>query len=277
MEYEPKQLRRLQLALLEIAKDIDRVCRENDIEYFLDSGSCLGAMRHGGFIPWDDDVDLGMMREDYNRFLEVAPDALGEDYVMAHPGNSDRLAGQFAKVWKRGTVFATEETIEAGIDQGIFIDIFPFDEVCADEAAARKQLRSCRIWQSISYLYHSKSINVPDGGIMGAAERAACAVVHGIVRALLDPDRIRGKFEQSAFQGAADGSGVYVNMCYAQGGSFRRDILLPTATLEFEGHPFPAPADPEAYLEIAYGKTWRELPPECQRRNHAPVKLDFGA
>ena len=69
MQYEQDELRRLQLVELDILRDIDKVCREHGIRYFLDSGTLLGAVRHGGFIPWDDDVDLGMPRHDYERFL----------------------------------------------------------------------------------------------------------------------------------------------------------------------------------------------------------------
>lgn len=76
MQYEQNTLRRLQIAELGILEAIDRVCRENGITYFLDSGTVLGARRHGGFIPWDDDIDLGMPRDDFERFLEVAPEAL---------------------------------------------------------------------------------------------------------------------------------------------------------------------------------------------------------
>ena len=78
MQYEQNMLRRLQIAELGILEAIDRVCRENGIMYFIDSGTVLGARRHGGFIPWDDDIDLGMPRDDFERFLEVAPEALGE-------------------------------------------------------------------------------------------------------------------------------------------------------------------------------------------------------
>ena len=137
MQYEPEVLRRLQLVLLDMLKDIDSVCRENGIEYFLDAGTCLGAIRHDGFIPWDDDVDLGMRRADYERFLEIAPAALGEGYVVAHPKSDKRVAGMFAKVWRKGTVFSTRETVEAGLPQGIFVDIFPYDGVHADEGRAR--------------------------------------------------------------------------------------------------------------------------------------------
>ena len=80
MQYEQATLRRLQMMELEILEAIDSVCREHGITYFLDSGTVLGARRHGGFIPWDDDIDLGMPREDYERFLEVAPVALGEGF-----------------------------------------------------------------------------------------------------------------------------------------------------------------------------------------------------
>ena len=69
MQYEPSILDKLQRELLEILSDIDAVCRKHGITYWLDSGTALGARRHGGFIPWDDDIDLGMLREDHERFL----------------------------------------------------------------------------------------------------------------------------------------------------------------------------------------------------------------
>lgn len=125
MQYEQDVLRKLQLAELSILRDIDSVCRSEGIPYFLECGTLLGAVRHGGFIPWDDDIDVGMLRPDYERFLKVAPKALGERYAVCEPRANSRCAGMFAKVWKRGTKFFTAETMEAGIDQGIFVDVFP--------------------------------------------------------------------------------------------------------------------------------------------------------
>lgn len=276
MNYKPEDLKRLQQVLLEITKDIDRVCRQHNITYFLDSGSCLGAVRHGGFIPWDDDMDLGMLRADYDRFLEVAPDALGDAYEVVHPRNNDRLAGQFIKVWKKGTEFATKETIEAGVNQGIFVDVFPYDEVCADEQAAEKQLKDCRMWQSLSYLYHAKTIVVPHGGIKGAIEKAGCVVAHGLVRLALNPEKIRSEFERSSLIGAGSGSNLYANMTYTQMGAFEKDVLVPPVIMGFEGVELCVPAQAIPYLEQVYGATWNELPPEDQRRNHAPERLSFG-
>ena len=73
---EKDVLRKVQLTQLEIAKEIRRVCEENDIPYFLCDGTLLGAVRHGGFIPWDDDMDLGMLRKDYEKFCRIAPEKL---------------------------------------------------------------------------------------------------------------------------------------------------------------------------------------------------------
>lgn len=276
MRYSPETLRRLQLVLLEIVKDIDRVCRKNDISYFLDSGSCLGAVRHGGFIPWDDDMDLGMLRSDYDRFLEIAPRELGNKYVVAHPGVDDRLAGQFAKVWKQGTEFATKETIEAGIPQGIFVDVFPYDELSANADEAKRQLADCRMWQSLSYLYHAKTIVVPHKGMIGAMERLGCRLAHGVVHAFCNPMAVRSKFEQAARHGSGSQSGLFANMTYTQMGCFPKEMLTPPVQMSFEGVELPVPADSVGYLEQVYGKTWNELPPEDQRRNHAPEKLSFG-
>lgn len=276
MQYDDGVLRKLQLAELEVLRAIARVCRDHGIQYFLDSGTCLGAVRHGGFIPWDDDIDLGMMRSEYERFLEIAPEALGEDYVVSDPCSCKNHAGMFAKVWKRDTKFFTEETIDAGIPQGIFVDIFPYDTLHADPAITKKQRRMCRLWQSVSYLFHSRHITVPHGGILGACEKGVCGVAHACVGAFLSHDRIVASFLKWAKRGI-DSPGDYVlNLSYGVTEDFLQEWLLPTGEVLFEGIAFSSPGNTESYLVAAYGSTWRELPPLEARRNHAPVELDFG-
>lgn len=275
MQYEQDELRRLQLVELDILRDIDKVCREHGIRYFLDSGTLLGAVRHGGFIPWDDDVDLGMPRHDYERFLEIAPQALGDAYVVADPHRCNEQAGMFAKVWKRGTKFFTEETVEAGILQGIFVDVFPYDRLHADEKIAWRQRFMCRVWQSALYLYHSKCITVPHAGLPGALERGACRVAHMIVKRCFSRERIVEGFETWASQGGSDPGSAYAALSCATA-RFPESVLFPVERITFEGTAFSAPACVEAYLDDMYGIDWRELPSPKHRRNHAPVELDFG-
>ena len=104
-DMDRETLRQVQLDQLEIAKDIKRVCEENGIRYHLAFGSLLGAVRHKGFIPWDDDMDFGMLREDYERFLEIAPKKLKDEFFLQTWHTDPYYPLAFAKVRKKGTVF----------------------------------------------------------------------------------------------------------------------------------------------------------------------------
>lgn len=86
---------------LEILKKIDEVCKKHNINYWLDSGTLLGAVRHQGFIPWDDDIDIGMLREDYEKFLKVAQKDLGDDYFLQTRSTDKNYPLVFAKVRKK--------------------------------------------------------------------------------------------------------------------------------------------------------------------------------
>ena len=277
MQYEQDMLRHLQLAELGILNDIDQVCREYNIAYWLDSGTVLGARRHGGFIPWDDDIDLGMPRDDYERFLDVAPAALGDRFRVTCSRSNPHQAALFAKVMLVGTRFVTDETEEAGFDQGVFVDIFPYDAVCAESIASLRQRKSCVMWQSLSYLYHSKHIVVPHKGALGAAEKIACRIAHYAVRALLSPERINCGFDKAAMLAKDDPeSDMLMASSYAATEPLPKSMLLPPSVICFEGKEFFAPDDVEGYLHAQYGKAWNQLPPEDQRRNHAPKELYLG-
>lgn len=274
--YDDATLHHLQRVELKILEDLDRVCARHGIEYFLDSGSALGALRHGGFIPWDDDVDVGMLRPDYDRFLQIAADALGPEYYVSDPVGNPRQSALFTKIWLVDTKFHTDETLRAGISQGIGIDVFPYDVLSADEAVAAKQVKGCRFWQSAMYLYHSASVVVPHGGALGALERVACAAAHGLAKLAFSHESLFRRFSNAAAMGEADPGDHLFCPPYPASGRFPREALVPTVRVEFEGRLFPVPADAERYLQIMFGD-WRKLPPVEQRRQHKPVELDFGS
>lgn len=108
-----------------ILKEIIRVCDENNITYFLTGGSCLGAVRHKDIIPWDDDIDIIIPRADYDRFLQIAPSALGENFELGHYSTSKGYFYQFMKVYdKTTTLIEQRNPFYVG---GLFVDVFPLD------------------------------------------------------------------------------------------------------------------------------------------------------
>ena len=122
------RLREIQLIELEILKEIDRVCRENKIKYFLIEGSLLGAVRHNGFIPWDDDLDIGMLRDDYDKFLKIADEKLKIGFKLCCYNNINNYHLPFSKVItinNRG--FKNKEAVLSRKYNGPFVDIFPLD------------------------------------------------------------------------------------------------------------------------------------------------------
>ena len=268
-------LHRLQAEELDILLAIAEFCEKRDITWFMMSGTALGAARHQGFIPWDDDIDIGMLREDYDRFLELAETGLPEGYSLHTTKNTPGFAPLFSKVYRDGTEFRTAETAAAGCDQAIFVDVFPLDRVPADSVALSRLKRDAMLWQRLSYLYHSPVINVPHQGGLGAVERLACRIAHAVVRAAFSPERIRSRFEELVERRAPTGGGAgYLALSWPYVDPIARDVLIPPAMAAFEGHDLPVPAQLEKYLEIWYGD-WRQLPPPEKRHTHLPERIVF--
>lgn len=267
-------LRKLQLEELDIVKMLGGFFHEHGLTWFLDSGTLLGAARHGGFIPWDDDMDIGMPRADYVRLLELAPDFLPNGYSIHTFDNTPGFAGMFAKVYRDGTEFETHETIEAGCKQGIFVDIFPYDVLSANDVVRQKQIKNALKWQSLSYLYHAKTIVVPHKGFLGKWEKRGCAVAHSIVSKFFSRDSIERRFLASIVPDEPSVDSFMTIFAWAKMTPISYSALVPTANIKFEGCEFPAPADVEGYLSNMYGD-WRKLPAPEDRRTHLPQRLVF--
>lgn len=118
-------LREAQILMTTILKDIDKICKENNIKYWIESGTLLGAVRHKGFIPWDDDIDIGMLRKDYNKFLEISEKYLNEDLILTNFRNEENIGYQWSKV--RHKYSEIVEDGDLSYNKGLFVDIFPYD------------------------------------------------------------------------------------------------------------------------------------------------------
>lgn len=100
-QYEPEVLKRLQREELEVLREFVRICNKYDIQYFAVFGTCIGAIRHKGFIPWDDDMDFGMLREEYERFCKVAPKEMGDRFGLAGPDCKEKFYNFVSKFYKK--------------------------------------------------------------------------------------------------------------------------------------------------------------------------------
>ena len=267
----------LQAAELKILDAIASLCFKFNINWWLDGGSCLGAMRHGGFIPWDDDIDIGMMRSDYERFCELAPRELQSGFSLHNSQNTDSYAAMFSKVYMDGTRFENQEGRDAGSAMGIFVDIFPYDNLYVDAKLRARQIKTASSAQRHSYLYHSGSISVPHRGMLGEIEKVGCALLHGIERMRCkDPRRYQNKFDSAV---GDDNVGQISDECltlaWPNMAPISVDDILPTSRAKFEGRSYPVPKSTEIYLTTMYGD-WRSIPAPEDRHTHLPLLIDFG-
>ena len=127
---EGSPLRRQQMVMLSMVAELDRICKKHDIPYFLCGGTLLGAIRHNGFIPWDDDLDVGLLRKDYLRLMEVLPSELPEHITLQTNDTDKNYFFFFAKLRDQHSLLEEISPYDQVFrDRGIYIDIFPFDHM----------------------------------------------------------------------------------------------------------------------------------------------------
>ena len=130
IKLEGKLLRQLQMTELEMLIEVDRICRKYDIRYSLDGGTLLGAIRHNGFIPWDDDADVVMLRSEYDKFYKACLKELDtEKFFLQEYRTDSQYRWGYSKMRRNGTVFLREGQEHVKCNQSVFIDIFIYDNV----------------------------------------------------------------------------------------------------------------------------------------------------
>ncbi len=127
------ELRKLQLVELDILKEFIKVCDKLNLKYYLDSGTLLGCIRHEGFIPWDDDIDIGMFREDYDVFIQKGQELLPEGLFIQTYKTDKEYVQAFAKIRNSNTTFIETSAKNQKINHGVYIDIFPFDNYAKEK------------------------------------------------------------------------------------------------------------------------------------------------
>lgn len=142
-------LRKLQLIELDILKTFIRICDENELKYYLMAGTLLGAVRHKGFIPWDDDIDVGMPRPDYDKFIDLAEKELVGPYQLHTILNKKGFYGYYyARVESTEVLLQKDATIQK-LKIPAWIDVFPLDAVPDNNDKMEKWLKKCRFWKRV--------------------------------------------------------------------------------------------------------------------------------
>ena len=152
IKYTEEELLRLQTTELEMLIEFDRICRKHDIRYSLDSGTLLGAIRHEGFIPWDDDIDVTMLRCEYRKFRRAAKKDLDKERFFLQDRWSDKnYRWGYPKLRRNGTAFVREGQEHIKCNNGIFMDILVVDNVPDSERFRKKHLKACEYVRACMY------------------------------------------------------------------------------------------------------------------------------
>ena len=261
------EIEHLQSVLLSIAKDIDALCRKNHIDYYLLGGSCIGAIRHHGFIPWDDDLDIVMTKENYVRFIEVCRTQLDLSKYCIQEGRKDWPLN-FTKIRLRGTRLHEPEDGYATEDemQGIFIDVFYLENVPDNEYLARLQYILAKYYLCYQLLCRNYKHASFKKKLMIAS---AAPMKIGLLRKL-----IVGYIEKFGGQ-QTERLGLFYGRTRYRTSGVLRWIYGKPKYVPFEDTELPVPEHYHEYLTQMFGD-YMKLPPVEQRQGLHLVSVDFG-
>ena len=263
-----EKLQELQKTMLEMLKLVDEICRENDIKYSLCSGTLLGAVRHKGFIPWDDDLDIRMTRNNYDKFIDVWNEKNPEGYSLQNKENTPNFPQSFTKIRKNDTTFIQFEWEKGAYNTGIFIDIFPLDRIPAGKLS--KKLFYFRCYKYL--IYTREKLHSEEGMLIKTIVAVLMTLSSHNHRM-----KYRAKFVDKLRSIDADNSlkCIGIEMPSMLKTEFLPDIADEYVELEFEDGKFMCFKKWHEFLTAMFGD-YMTLPPEEERHwQHHPLVLEF--
>lgn len=260
------QLEHLQKVILSIAKDIDELCKKNDIEYYLLGGSAIGAIRHKGFIPWDDDFDIIMDNANYEKFLQVCKEQLDSEKYYLQEGLKDWPL-YFSKVKLKGTILEEYEGYAQNDDmKGIYIDIFKMDNVSSNPLVARWQYFCGKYYLCYQLLQRTySSANLKKQLMMVLATPCKIKCVRNFFRKQVEKYNNKETGYYGFFYGRTKFRSAVI----------KRTIFGKGVRVPFEDTSFPIAQHYHEYLTQVFGN-YMQLPPENQRVGLHLLSVDFG-
>lgn len=275
IQYEPEILKRIQKEELTVIKEFIRICDKYNLTYFAVFGTSIGAVRHHGFIPWDDDVDFGMLRDDYEKFLKIAPKEFNDKYDLAGPDCTKLYYNFVTRMYRKNTSFITNYN-HGNFEMGIGIDIFVYDNLADSPKEQKKQMRKASLLRS---MYMSKNVNFYKNSVFkenNLMKRLISGMVYYIWKIVPVTNRFLSNLwikNAKKYNGKTEiitqfnDTGIWQSR-------IRKDELFPLVEVPFEDTSMKLPAQYDKIMRNMYGD-YMELPPFEKRQNHYPYKLQF--
>lgn len=251
----------------EILDIFHSVCLENNLKYSLAYGTLIGAVRHKGFIPWDDDIDIMMPREDYEKLLILWEDKAPKGYLIQNYHCEEDYTNNFAKIRKEHTTFIQDECeFLKKYQKGIFIDVFPCDRIASGVVGRKIQFLACAF-----NLLYTRGFNSGKTGLIGFLEKKLLKVNKKKAKYIRDhAEKIVRKWNSET--GNRFMVACTIECCKIY---YPADMFDELNIVEFNAKKYMAVKDIDTVLRIQYGN-YMQLPPQNERTwKHHPLIIDF--
>lgn len=271
--YSDEELQEIQNIESVALKVILDICEEIHVQCFLIGGSALGAVRHNGFIPWDDDIDVGMLRNDYVKFLKEAPKYLPEQYYLQTPYNNKINPYFYSKLRVNGTRFVEYCNHNLKMHHGVYVDIFPFDEVPNDEEANKRHFKKAQKMLNLFVLRQSPDMSKKAETGKEKIKSLVRKIIHFSLK-IIPHDYLILKIDShiQKYNGTEQEALACLNFPIRKTEYIKKKDLYPLKKHRFGDIEIFIPNNYEIYLLTHYGD-FMKLPPKDKRYGHKPYEV----